>query len=156
MNADFMTRVRAWFARTAGQALRSLPIVRDMWAEIEGPIDGASASRRNEVLDYWLRGMSIAQAAAYANPGAHGAIIVVQQRVVEDAARAYILKIEAERDELRELVTTAVQGATNRAHALDVQIVKLQAENERLKAQIIKMAGAQAKSGAALAKGGAA
>lgn len=156
MNANLLTRVRAWFARTAGQALRSLPIVRDLWAEIEGPIDGASASRRNEVLDLWLGGMSIAQAAAYANPGAHGAVIVVQQRVVEDAARAYILKIEAERDELRESVTSAVQTATNRAHQLDVQIVKLQAENERLKAQIIKMAGAQAKSGAALAKGGAA
>lgn len=154
MNASLMTRVRAWFARTAGQALRSLPIIRDLWAEIESPIE--HASRRNEVLDLWLSGMSIAQAAAYANPGAHGAVIVVQQRVVEDAARAYILKIEGERDELRELVTRAVQNAANRAHELDVQIVKLQAENDRLKDQVLRMAAAQAQTAPALAKGGAA
>jgi hypothetical protein len=125
-----MDRVRSWLDRKAGE-LRSLPIVRDLWARISPQV--TAPGRRDELLDYFLSGHSIARSAAQANPGAHGEIIVIQQRQLENAARNYILQLEADLLDLKQASAQATGHAATRAQRLDQQIAQLERENQALR-----------------------
>ena len=124
--------VKSWVARHA-DTLRSLPIVRDLWRAIEGGID--QRITRDEELDYWLAGHSLAKATALRSPGLHGPAMIHAQRGLEERARAYVLQLEDDLQEFRRQAAAAAQHATGRAEQLDAQIKKLQRELEILRQQ---------------------
>jgi hypothetical protein len=128
-----LDRIRAWLARQA-EELRSLPIVRELWQRIAPQV--MAPARRDELLDYFLAGASIARAAAYANPGAHGEIIVIQQRQLENALRAYTLGLERDLLDLKQAAAHAAGGAAVGARQLDQQIAQLQRKNAQQAAYI--------------------
>lgn len=132
-----MDRVRAWLARTA-EELRALPIVQELWRRIEG--DTTKALARDEALDYFLNGYSVAQAAALLWPGHHGPVIVQEQRQLEGKARSYILQLEADVLALKQSAAQAAGHAAVRAKNLDSRIAALEKENSLLRQRLAQAA----------------
>lgn len=124
--------VKSWAARHA-DTLRSLPIVRDLWRAVERGIDDRLT--RDEELDYWLAGHSLARATALRRPGIHGPEMISAQRNLEERARAYVLQLEDDLHEFRRQAAEAAQHAQGRAEQLDRQIGKLQREVEIMRQQ---------------------
>lgn len=129
---SLIERARQWLTRQV-EALRSWPIIDELWQRLAPQV--MAPARRDELLDYFLSGYSIARSAAYANPGAHGSIIVIQQRQLEERARNYILQLEYDLAELRQAAAQAAGGAAVRARNLDQQIAQLERENRKLRQQ---------------------
>lgn len=114
--------------------LRSLPIIRELWKRIEPEV--TRPARRSEAVDYFLNGSSIAQLAARLHPGAHGPVIVIQQRQIENEIRAYAADLEIRLADLQVAAARATGGAAVRAQKLDRRIADLEAERDRLLDQV--------------------
>lgn len=125
--------VGAWLERHA-ESLRSLPIIRELWERLEP--QATAKPQRPESLDYFLNGHSIARSAALVWPGHHGAIIVAEQRQLEEAARALILDLEERLHAFQQVAAQASGAAAVKAQRLDKDIARLQKENARLRQEL--------------------
>jgi predicted ribosome quality control (RQC) complex YloA/Tae2 family protein len=122
----------------AGQALRSLPIIKELWEKIRPAV--TTPARRSEGLDFVLgSGYSIAQAAALMNPGQHGPVIVTQQRQIEGELRSYTISLEARLLDLQRTAAQAAGAGAVRAVALDQRIEQLEKERDRLQAKVAQL-----------------